>query len=203
MEPKIAVILLAAGMATRMGPAGGHKLLAKFAGVPLVRRSALAALNSDAQSVTVVVGYRQDEIRDALSGLALNVVSNPDYATGMASSLAAGVAFIENSKPDGILIMLADMPMLTSDDLNRVMTAFRDLGGDLIVRAVSQGRPRNPVILPGSMSDAVRGLQGDVGARHLIETCGLSVFDLELGEAAQVDVDTVGAVIAAGGTPEN
>jgi molybdenum cofactor cytidylyltransferase len=97
--------------------------------------------------------------------------------------------------------MLADMPGVTTDDLNRMITAFRDANGASIVRAVSQGKRGNPVILPRSLNDAVLRLEGDVGARHLIETSGLAVTDVEIGDAAQIDVDTPEAIIAAGGTP--
>nr|WP_184498801.1 MULTISPECIES: nucleotidyltransferase family protein [Rhizobium] len=188
-------------MATRMGQKGSHKLLAEFDGVPLVRRSALTANSSHAEAVTVVVGHRQDDIRKVLSDLQLNVVANPDYASGMASSLVIGFAAAEANGADGVLVMLADMPGVTSSDLNRLITAFQDGKGESIVRAVSQGKRGNPVILPRSLNDAVLRLKGDVGARYLIKTSGLPVIEVEIGEAAQIDVDTPEAITAAGGIP--
>ncbi|MGR9249621.1 nucleotidyltransferase family protein [Rhizobium leguminosarum] len=188
-------------MATRMGQKGSHKLLAEFDEVPLVRRSALTANSSHAEAVTVVVGHRQDDIRKVLSDLQLNVVANPDYASGMASSLVIGFAAAEANGADGVLVMLADMPGVTSSDLNRLITAFQDGKGESIVRAVSQGKRGNPVILPRSLNDAVLRLKGDVGARYLIKTSGLPVIEVEIGEAAQIDVDTPEAITAAGGIP--
>ncbi|RXT19894.1 molybdopterin-guanine dinucleotide biosynthesis protein MobA [Rhizobium leguminosarum] len=201
IKPIVAIVLLAAGMATRMGPNGGHKLLAEFDGMPLVRRSALAASNSHAESVIVVVGHRQDDIRKALSDLQLNIVANRDYASGMASSLVIGFASAEANGADGVLVMLADMPGVTSSDLNRLITAFQDGKGASIVRAVSQGKRGNPVILPRSLNNAVLRLKGDIGARYLIKASGLPVIEVEIGDAAQIDVDTPEAIIAAGGIP--
>lgn len=201
LQPKVAIVLLAAGMATRMGPNGGHKLLAAFDGMPLVRRSALIAMGSDAASVTVVVGHRQDDIRKVLVDLPVTIIANPAYPSGMASSLTTGFAAAAADDTEGVLVMLADMPGVTTDDLNRMITAFRDANGASIVRAVSQGKRGNPVILPRALNDAVLRLEGDVGARHLIETSGLAVTDVEIGDAAQIDVDTPEAIIAAGGTP--
>jgi molybdenum cofactor cytidylyltransferase len=205
-EAKVAIVMLAAGMATRMGATGGHKLLAAFDGIALVRRSALTAGNSQASSVTVVVGHRQHEIRAVLSDLPVTmpvtVIDNPDYASGMASSLTSGFASVEASGADGVLVMLADMPALTSGDLDRLIAAFREANGAAIVRAVSKGRRGNPVILPRSMNDAVLRLEGDVGARHLIETSALPVIDVEIGNAAQIDVDTPEDIVAAGGVLE-
>jgi molybdenum cofactor cytidylyltransferase len=85
-QVSVAIILLAAGRASHMGVGGPHKLLAEFAGVPLVRRSAERAVSSGADSVTVVNGYRHEEIEAALAGLDLDLAHNPDFASGMASS---------------------------------------------------------------------------------------------------------------------
>lgn len=198
-EISVAIVLLAAGKASRMGEGGSHKLLAEFDSVPLVRRSALTAIASGASDIVAVTGHRRDDIEAALYGLAVEPVFNPDYASGMASSLVAGVGTRAAQKADGILIMLADMPGVTSNDLKTLMTAFREANGHAIVRAVSGGKRGNPVILPRSVLNAVMRLEGDVGARHIIETSGLPVVDIEIGEAAHLDVDTPEAVVAAGG----
>ncbi|MBB3566346.1 molybdopterin-binding/glycosyltransferase family 2 protein [Rhizobium sp. BK491] len=198
-EISVAVVLLAAGKASRMGEGGSHKLLAEFEGVPLVRRSASIAIASGASHIVAVTGHRREEIQDALKGLAVEAVFNPDYALGMASSLVAGVGTRAAQRADGVLVMLADMPGVTSDDLKILISAFRQANGQAIVRAVSGGKRGNPVILPRSVLNAVMRLEGDVGARHIIETSGLPVVDVEIGEAAHLDVDTPEAVVAAGG----
>ncbi|MDL2400518.1 molybdopterin-binding/glycosyltransferase family 2 protein [Rhizobium mayense] len=195
----VAVVLLAAGQARRMGEGGPHKLLAEFDGVPLVRRSAATALASGVAAVVAVTGHRRREIEQALAGLPVEWAHNPDYASGMASSLVAGVSAPVSQRADGVLVMLADMPGVTSDDLKTLIAAFRRANGQAIVRAVSRGKRGNPVILPRSVFDAVMRLEGDVGARHIIETAGLSVVDVDIGDVAHLDVDTPEAVLAAGG----
>lgn len=195
----VAIILLAAGRASRMGESGSHKLLAEFDGIPLVRRSATVALASGTSPVVAVTGYRNEEIAEALAGLDLTLVHNPDFASGMASSLIAGLSSTAKSA-HGVVVMLADMPGVTADDLNMLIAAFRRERGGAIVRAVSRGKRGNPVILPRQVYDAVMKLEGDVGARHIIETSGVPVVDVDIGDAAHLDVDTPEAVIAAGGT---
>jgi molybdenum cofactor cytidylyltransferase len=135
----------------------------------------------------------------ALSGLDVTAVENPDYASGMASSLVSGFSAAPARYSDGVLVMLADMPGVTTADLNLLIAAFRSASGRAIVRAVSLGKRGNPVILPRMLGDAVMRLEGDVGARHIIETSGLPVIDVDIGEAAHLDVDTPEAVVAAGG----
>jgi molybdenum cofactor cytidylyltransferase len=198
-QMSVAIVLLAAGMSSRMGSSGLHKLLAEFDGIPLLRRTATVAIGSKASSVALVLGHRADDLQNVLSGLKLSTIINPDYASGMASSLATGFATQEARNADGIMVMLADMPDLSSAHLDQLIDAFDASGATAIVRAVFDGKPGNPVILPRSLQDAVLRLEGDVGARHLIETSGLPIINVEIGPAAQVDVDTPQAVEAAGG----
>lgn len=195
---RVAGLVLAAGRASRMGN-GGHKLLAEFSGEPLVRRSARAVAEGGLEPVAVVTGYRADEICKALGGLDLRFVYNPDHASGMASSLAAGLDLAAVAEADGVLVMLADMPGVTAHDIHRLVTAFRENGGRVVVRAVSSGKRGNPVVLPRSLYPSLRRLEGDTGARTIIETSGLPVIDVDIGDAAHLDVDTPEAVLEAGG----
>lgn len=195
----VAAVILAAGMASRMGEGGAHKLLAEFDGEPLVRRTTKAALGVEPASVIVVTGHRRSEIEASLSGLDVTFVENPDYASGMASSLISGFSAPGARDADGVLVMLADMPGVKSANLNLLIEAFRSASGRAIVRAVSRGKRGNPVILPRAVGDAVMRLEGDIGARHIIESSGLPVIDVDIGDAAHLDVDTPEAVQAAGG----
>lgn len=197
---RIFVVLLAAGRSGRMGTTGAFKLLAEFDGIALVRRSAQVALGSTADAVVVVTGHRRLEIEAALDGLEVECVENPLYESGMATSLAAGVSRCRAQGADAILVMLADMPGLTSGDLDQLIAAFRSTVGDVVVRAMGNGKSGNPVILPKSLFEAVLQLEGDVGGRRVIEASGLPVVQVEIGQAALLDVDTPEAVRAAGGT---
>ncbi|QRY69000.1 molybdopterin-binding/glycosyltransferase family 2 protein [Ensifer sp. PDNC004] len=199
--PLVSVVVLAAGRASRMGADGGHKLLATFDGVPLVRRSVEAALRAAPGRVSVVTGHREADIRHALQGLPVTFVSNPDYISGMASSLTAGLSAI-GTRAAGMLVMLADMPGITGDDLRRLIERFVAEGGRSIIRATAGGQRGNPVILPRQTFSAIRQLLGDVGARHIIEKSGLPVIDVELGAAARLDLDTPEQIVAAGGILE-
>lgn len=200
LAPRVFVVLLAAGRSSRMGMIGASKLLAEFDGIALVRRSTQVALGSTADAVVVVTGHRRLEIEAALDGLKVECVENPLYESGMATSLAAGVSRCSAQGADAILIMLADMPGLTSGDLDQLIAAYRSTVGDVVVRAMGNGKPGNPVILPKSLFEAAAQQEGDVGARRVIEASGLSVVQVEIGQAALLDVDTPEGVRAAGGT---
>src|SRR5262245_7699568 len=103
---QVAAIVLAAGRSSRMGPQ--NKLIADIAGKPMVRRVAETALASAARPVLVVTGHMAAEVGAALSGLDVTPVANPDYATGLASSLKAGIRAVP-AGCDGALVLLGDM----------------------------------------------------------------------------------------------
>jgi molybdenum cofactor cytidylyltransferase len=195
---RVAAVVLAAGSASRMAGSGHHKLLAEFDGVPLVRRSVETVLGSRVDRTIVVAGYRADDVAAAIDGLDAEIVMNADHATGIASSLRAGLA-AARAEADCLLVMLADMPGIRAEHLDLMVDAFHRDEGGAIVRAVSGGKRGNPVLLPSSTFDAIATLTGDIGARVVIERSGLAVIDIDIGEAAHVDVDTPEAIIAAGG----
>ncbi|MAY63309.1 MAG: 4-diphosphocytidyl-2C-methyl-D-erythritol kinase [Rhizobiales bacterium] len=197
----VGIVLMAAGRASRMGEGAGHKLLAEFDGEPLIRRMAKRALASRAETVVAVTGYRAGDIAAALDGLDVTTTANPDYAAGMASSLKTGVSALGDDI-SGILILLGDMPGLEAAHIDRLIDAFNDNGGEAIIRAADGDHRGNPVVLPVRLKPDVMRLEGDVGARALIEQSGLPVIDIDIGPAARIDVDTPEAVKAAGGTTE-
>ena len=95
------------------------------------------------------------------------------------------------------------MPAVSASDISKLVEAFRAHGGGAIVRATASGQRGNPVVLPRSLFAEIETLQGDTGARHIIENSDLEVVDIEIGEAARIDVDTPDALKAAGGVLED
>ena len=201
-EGPVEAVLLAAGRASRMGDVAGHKLLARFDGKPLVRHATETLLAAPVSRVVAVTGYRAGDIGGALDGCTVAVIHNPDWESGMASSLKAGLAAL-SADASGALIMLADMPRVTADDLSALLAAFHANKGQAIIRASAGGKRGNPVILPRAAFSQLSGISGDAGARALIESGAFAVVDVDIGPAAAIDVDTVEALRSAGGVPEH
>ena len=189
--PRIAAIVLAAGRSTRMGAA--NKLLADVDGTPMVRRVVEAALVSRAAAVLVVTGHMAEEVSSALAGLNVTLVANPDYATGLASSLKAGIRALPPSS-GGALILLGDMPQIAPDHLDTLMAAFAT---DTIMMPVHDGRQGNPVLWPAKFFPELLQLDGDAGAKRLISAHAAHVREVDLGTAAIfADIDTPEALAA-------
>jgi molybdenum cofactor cytidylyltransferase len=189
---EIAALVLAAGRASRFsgGADGRTKLTAKFEGEPLVRLAAAAALESGARPVIVVTGHARDAVMGALGGLDVAEVRNPDFASGMASSLRAGVAALPPTC-DGVLVFLADMPRVTAELARALALAFaNDPGADAVVPVVA-GRRGNPALIARARFADVMALTGDEGARRLLARSGSRVVEVAVADdSAALDVDT-------------
>jgi molybdenum cofactor cytidylyltransferase len=185
--PRVAAVVLAAGRSTRMG--AQNKLLADVGGVPMVRRVVETALGSKARPVVVVTGHQAADVRAALSGLDVRLIDNPDYATGLAGSLKAGIRAVP-AECDGALILLGDMPRISAEHVDRLVEAFAAASESIAV-PVHEGRQGNPVLWPRRYFAELLQLEGDAGAKRLIATHSDDVRNVDLGtDAIFADVDT-------------
>ena len=194
----VAAIVLAAGRSTRMG--GPNKLLAELNGKPLVRTVVEQALASRAAPVIVVTGHQNMDVQRALAGLDVQFVHNPDFATGLASSVRTGIAAVPEAA-DGAVICLGDMPMIDAKLLDRLIEAFAPDRGGLIAIPVSDGRRGNPVLWSRRFFDELSKVDGDTGGRHLIGRHIEAVVEVPVeGRAAFLDIDTPEALASARGS---
>jgi molybdenum cofactor cytidylyltransferase len=185
---RIAAVVLAAGRSTRMGTT--NKLLAEILGKPLVRIAAEAALASRAKPVIVVTGHQRERVEAALAGLPVRLVHNPDFATGLGSSLKAGIAAVP-ADADGVIVCLGDMPQVDAGLIDRLIAAFDPEKVALAVVPTFEGKRGNPVVWSRRFFRDLMTIEGDVGARNLIVRYGEAVVEVPVtGKAALIDIDT-------------
>lgn len=161
------VIVLAAGLSSRYH--GGHKLLARFGGQPLIAH-VVAQLRPATRPVIVVTGYRAARVRSCLQqrfgGAAkLRFVHNRGYRNGMAGSLRQGVRGLPNGVSKAFLC-LGDMPGVDARLLQRLEAAWRP--GLDYVRPVCRRRPGHPVLVSVRLFAAFASLAGDQGAKAVL-----------------------------------
>ena len=180
----IGIVLLAAGEARRFG---SPKQLAEIDRVPMVCLVAQAAAKLDLP-MRIVTGAYRDQVEAVLS--AYDCVFHADWPQGMGSSIAYGVRALHIAYPDlqGVLILLGDQPHVTTAALQRLLAAYADHPGHIIVSAYpcSLGAP---CLFPATDFDALKSLHGTEGARSVWQQRPGNIVTVAMPEAA-FDVDT-------------
>lgn len=185
-------LLLAAGQSRRMGRA--NKMLVEVDGAPMVVHAARALLSSGASPVVVVLGYEPEAVKDALAGLDVAFVENPDYADGLSTSLKAGLSALPGDCA-GAVIALGDMPGVGANDIDSLIDAFDPAGGHSICVPTYDEKRGNPVLWARQYFAEMSSVSGDVGARHLIGENADQVIEVPRDNPGiLIDLDTPEAV---------
>ncbi len=164
---KIAGIILAAGAGRRMNGDEGSKLLLPYRDEPLIANVARKALVV-CDTLLAVVGCNARRVVSTLKSIHpdLRIIHASDWHEGQARSLRAGLAALDDE--DGALVFLGDQPLVRHDTL-AALTATFQRHPESFVAPVHQGRRGNPVCIPRAWFARTRALQGDTGARLLLE----------------------------------
>jgi nicotine blue oxidoreductase len=186
----VAGVLLAAGEGSRFGR---PKALVEFDGLTLAQRGVDLLRAGGADPILVVTGA----VPVQLSGT--HPVDNPDWRTGMGSSLRAALQAL-GADPDepaqlgegvgAVVVALADQPLVGAEAVARLIAAYR--AGAAVAVAAYDGRPRNPVLLAREHWPEVIALAtGDQGARAFLRARPDLVTLVECADTGRPDdIDT-------------
>jgi CTP:molybdopterin cytidylyltransferase MocA len=181
--PRLAGVLLAAGSSRRLGR---PKQLVQLHGESLVRRAAGLLLDLGADPVVVVTGFQSKEIARELQGLPLVVVINDDWEQGMGGSIACGMRSVP-LEVDGVLLMLCDQWRLDSKDLRLLKSSWITDISKIFISEWKDGKSNisgPPVIFPGQLIHELSFVNGERGAKPLIDRHRGIVSVVELNNAA-------------------
>jgi molybdenum cofactor cytidylyltransferase len=162
----VSAILLAAGESRRMGTQ--NKLALPVGGMPLLRRTARTLLASGLQEMVAVLGHEAHAMRSLLNGLPLWLAENPRYREGQMSSVHCGLDALPNPC-DGVMICLADQPLLTPADIDTLIAAFARYARGGILVPTWAGQRGNPIVLDYQQRATILAGGHSLGCRHLIE----------------------------------
>lgn len=183
----VGVLLLAAGKSSRMG--GTNKLLAPFGPSTVAAASLANARAAGLAGVVAVVGHQAEAVGQSLAVPGVTVIACPDYADGLSASLKAGLAHVPADWA-AVVIALGDMPLVPPEVFGALVSAWRAGGPDVCI-PVHQGKRGNPVLWGRAHFDALRRLDGDVGAKAVLASLGdqIAVVDVATPGIFQ-DIDT-------------
>ena len=166
-EGGVAVVILAAGRASRMGR---EKLLLGLGGKPIIRHVAETVCGAgltDVSEIVVVANPRnQEAIHEAVADLNLRIVCNPSFEKGLGTSIAAGVAA---AAPDAraLLLIQGDQPFVDADVLRRLIAEYRQYKTAFVASSYDDVTT-TPVLFSRVLFAEMAALHGDVGARSVL-----------------------------------
>jgi CTP:molybdopterin cytidylyltransferase MocA len=184
MVTKVAGVLLAAGEGSRFGQ---PKALVRLAGQTLAERGVGLLRAGGADLVLVVTGAARVELGD---GQDVQTVDNPEWRTGMGSSLRAALRALASADAGAAVIALADQPLVGREAVARLIAAYE--AGATVAVAAYEGRPRNPVLLAREhWPEVIETATGDQGARAFLRAHPDLVTLVECGDTGRPDdIDT-------------
>jgi len=158
----IAVIVLAAGVSSRMGK---PKQTLPISGKPMLERVINVYRRPGVSPIVVVLGAHAARVRRSVILYGVSVVYNRRYLDGMSGSLRLGLKAAE--KAEAVIVALADQPFLSPDTVNAMIETYKRTGGPVVIPSY-RGKRGNPVLFDRSLFPEIRRIRGDRGAKSVV-----------------------------------
>ena len=176
-----------------------NKLLVPIGDKPLITRSFEIIVASPINRVVVILGHQAERVKQTLQSYMISMqtakrsvcfIVNPAYQEGLSYSLRCGLNALSN-EVDGIMVYLADMPFVSSRVIEKLIEAFDVLNGEKICVPINDHKQGNPILWPTRFSDKMKAIQGDKGARSLLDHHPDAVYEVTVDDPGiLIDVDT-------------
>ena len=141
-HPVISAIILAAGESTRMGK---PKLLLPYGDKTIIETVIQTVMESDAKHVIVVLGSEKEKIGRQISKNQIIIAENPDYRSGMLSSIQCGLRAVPEGT-DTVMIVLGDQPMINGMVIDLLTDTLHHTDKGIII-AVHKGKRGHPILI--------------------------------------------------------
>ncbi len=175
----ICAVVLAAGLSRRMGV---QKLLLPFGGKTVIAHIVDKLLASTVDEVHVVAGHKAESIRAELSGRAVSIVNNPNYESGMLSSVRCGLQSLPE-KCQAVMVVLGDQPSITTGLVDQMLQAFATTDKSILV-PLYKGKRGHPILLSLLYRDEILTHYDDVGLRGLLHSHPNDIHELTVSNAS-------------------
>ena len=189
---RIDCFILAAGMSKRMG--NENKLLKKIYNNTILNQTLNNHIESKIHNINLILGHQKDIILKHIEQNKIFIIENNNFKSGMLSSILKINENI-NEETTGILISLADMPFVTSEDINKLIKIFNENNQKIICIPENKEKLGNPILLPKEIyKDLIKDvskLSNDKGLKKLILDKKYNYIRVSLSEGVTKDFDTI------------
>lgn len=183
----IAALILAAGGSRRLGRS---KQLEPWGSTTLLGHVIDLVESFPVDETWVVVGADLDRVVGEIGSRPVGIIQNPDWETGLASSLRVGLdALTRLSKADGVLVFLGDQPAVRADVVTALIEKHRRSSAMAIVPKYRYSRG-NPVLIDRVLWPRLMSLEGDQGAQRLLQAHSEWVEEVWFDSLPPRDIDT-------------
>lgn len=180
---RIFTVVLAAGRATRYGET---KQLEKVRGETLVHRAVRLSRQISGDDSVLVVGHDWRKVAAAADGQYGHLLVNERFADGLGTSISAAIRTVRDTA-SAVILILADQPLISTEHIRELLDAWSGKKNDIVATAFS-GTVGPPVLFPPGAYDDLVHLDGDQGARSLLEDQRYSLSPVTF-EPAAIDID--------------
>ena len=185
----IAILIMAAGQSSRMKD---MKQLLPWKGTNLLLHTLSTLLEVQKEHMYMVLGANADLIIEKanLTSQPVTIIQNDQWEKGLGSSISCGVSAIleQNNTIAGILVCLADQPLVTSAYYKTMLEVFK-ADEVPIVATRYPNKSGVPAIFNTDVARELTSLSADYGARHLMARYKNKMVVLDAGDQI-TDIDT-------------
>lgn len=189
MENKIAAVILAAGLSTRMGQ---MKALLPIGELTTLEHSVNLFKNAGISKIYVVTGYQREELLELIQKLAVQSVEeiyNLNYKKGMFSSVQSVIQAMSRDY-DAFFLLPVDIPLIELSTIKKMMAAF-SLSAVKVIYPIYNGKRGHPPLISSELNDSIMNWDGTLGLRGLLSQYEDFSLSIEVGDAAILsDMDT-------------
>ena len=162
-------------------------------GSTVVETTVLHIMTADIGEVIVVTGYEAERVQRMFASKAVQVAYNPDYATGMTSSIQAGIR-VASPGASGFMICLADMPLILPEEYSHLAQIFANqlsINSKAIVQPYFGDQPGNPVVFSAYYRTDILNVNWPEGCKPIVQANRTNIYPITFTtNHFVVDLDT-------------
>ena len=183
---KIAALITAAGMSSRMGQ---FKPMLNIGSISIAKRVVATFQQVGIERIVMITGFNATALERHLSGEGLIFLRNEHYeTTHMFDSVKIGLSYLRD-KCDAVLLTPVDIPLFTADTVTALMEAGEN--GTKLACPECQGQTGHPILIHSSLIDGILEDSGNEGLRGALDRSGVAMRHIPVQDQGTLhDADT-------------